>query len=301
MSGASFRLIGNAAHGATLANKAASSKDASLTVILRDYQVFLEQATALTFDLENRSSTEAAIAELTRLLNAYRQKSVPVLESRDNSGQENLRSTILEEFFSLLLSPLVVDLAASHPSALVLGKANSYVSLTFAPKCFPSMFSTPAPYVHTKDQDLVLGCMVKVRAEVCQDDAGHASVSNQSQFVVPAVVIECKTYIERNMLDSCAGTAKRLKTAMPYCLFFVVAEYMKMDDAFPELTDIDEVFILTKASNADRLKHSAKNDLLHAVHSDLVVDIFFAVARHLNRIWWSPEDAVQRGFIISRP
>jgi len=103
------------------------------------------------------------------------------------------------------------------------------------------------------------------------------------------------------MLDSCAGTAKRLKSAMPYCLYIVAAEYMKMDDAYPELTDIDELFILAKASNADRLRFKSEGKLPHLICDLLMQDIFEMVSNHLNKIWWSPEDALSRGRVIGRP
>lgn len=43
---------------------------------------------------------------------------------------------------------------------------------------------------------------------------------------------------------------------MPYCVYMVAFEYMKMDEASPELTDIDEVYILCKAKNSERLSRS---------------------------------------------
>ena len=60
------------------------------------------------------------------------------------------------------------------------------------------------------------------------------------------------------MLDSCAATASRLKTAMPYCIYIVASEYMKMSDAAPELTDIDEVYILCRAKTQIEREGNAK-------------------------------------------
>ena len=66
--------------------------------------------------------------------------------------------------------------------------------------------------------------------------------------MVPAVAIECKRYLERNMLDECAGTAEKIKRATPYCLYLVVAEYLKMDDAAPEMSRIEEIFYFAEAT-----------------------------------------------------
>lgn len=119
--------------------------------------------------------------------------------------------------------------------------------------------------------------------------------------VIPAVAIECKTYLERNMLDSCAATASRLKNAMPYCIYIVASEYMKMSDAAPELTDIDEVYILCKAKNADRERRKRAHQDPFNIDAELIIDLYNRVCRHLNAIWWKPEDAVENGKIINRP
>jgi len=295
-----FSHFGFKAHGPALKNKALETNDDGLKSVLADYDIFIAAAESIKFDISNPEAIRSAVIKLTQALNVYRSRAIPILEARDNSGQENLRSSILEEFFQLLLFPLTAEIRKIHESAVTLGKANSYVGLTFTPRSFQSLFDNPAPAVHTKDQDFVLGCAVQLSSSIKGPNTKERLKSSSSaEVVVPVVAIECKTYIERNMLDSCAGTAKRLKAAMPYCLYLVAAEYMKMDDAYPELTDIDEVFILTKQSNAARLRQ--KSSTPHPICEDLMLDIFHHVSTHLNKIWWSPEDALVRGRIINRP
>ena len=101
------------------------------------------------------------------------------------------------------------------------------------------------------------------------------------------------------MLDSCAGTAKRLKEAAPYSLYFVVSEYMKMKTATPELTSIDEVYILCKATNASR--QSEKEGHVANIDPVLVEDFTSRIKKHLNARWWNPEEALDSGKIINRP
>lgn len=177
---------------------------------------------------------------------------------------------------------------------LFVGKGNSYVSLSFTPASFGELFSNPKAYIHTKDQDFVLGANVKIMIKA---DGEQETTTT----VIPAVAIECKTYLERNMLDSCAATASRLKTAMPYCIYIVASEYMKMSDAAPELTDIDEVYILCRAKNADRERKKRENLPPFNIDADLIIDLYNRVSRHLNAIWWKPEDAVENGKTINRP
>lgn len=233
------------------------------------------------------------ILKIVDALNAYRRVAVPVFDSVKNSGQNGLGSTIMEEFFFLLFNKKISLMSIEHDNLFV-GKGNSYVSLSFTPNSFETVFEKPNAYIHTKDQDFVLG--VNVGIEVTAD--GN---SQNTMTVIPVVAIECKTYLERNMLDSCAATAGRLKTAMPYCVYIVASEYMKMSDASPELTDIDEVYILCKAKNSDRERRRNNHKEPYNIDGELILDLYYRVDRHLKAIWWNPDEAVANGKIINRP
>jgi len=273
-------------HGKLLKTKSESS--AELKKGYQWYLKFLDQ-------ISNEFITdEAGVNKLVFEFNEYRTQVIGILESRKNSGQENLRSSMLEEFFCHLFSDLLKESLSNIPNNLFMGKAKSYVDLTFSPASFKDIFINPNPYIHTKDQDFVLG--VSLNLEIS---------SNQQTFnekiIIPVVAIECKTYIEKNMLDSCAGTARRLKSAMPYCMYLVGAEYMKMKDVQPELSHINEIYIFCKATNSDRLKNRKDQLPPHPINKILVCDLFKKVKGHLNSIWWSPESVLQTGKIINRP
>lgn len=278
--------IHNLAHGSKLENKCKSSTE--LRPILSLYKEFIRDITDI------KITNEAGVRAFVRRFNKYRSAVVNDFEERENSGQENLRSSMLEEFFQHLFREEVKEVLGERPTNLILGKANSYVDLSFIPESFQGLYKKPSFYIHTKDQDFVIGANVTISISI--DNA-----SNKSDTVIPVVAIECKTYIESNMLDSCAGTASRIKSAMPYCLYFVAAEYMKMEDARPELTDINEVFILTKASVSDRGRQKANKLPTHIIDSDVVWSLFLMVDRHLRAIWWDPASALKRGRIIGRP
>jgi len=284
----SKRLI-KPVHGNVLS--AAAKKDIQLISVLKKYSKLTSKIEKLTI------LTKDDVKQLVTLFNKYRREVNYILEKRANSGQENLRSTILEEFFYYLIKDVVNKLLKPTPDNLVIGKADSYIDLTFSPASFISVFTNPNPYIHTKMQDFVLGASVLITVKNDGDDK-EAEVH---RVVVPVVAIECKTYIESNMLDSCAGTARRLKSAMPYCLYLVVAEYMKMEEVTPELTEINEVYILCKATNGERLERFKNRIPPHDMDAELVWDTFEKIRAHLNKIWWSPSDALSRGKIIDRP
>lgn len=233
------------------------------------------------------------ISDIVSALNAYRRCAIPLFDGLDNAGQKALGYTIMEEFFYLLFSKKTEQMGL-HNDSLFLGKGNSYVSLSFTPGSFSEVFDKPNAYIHTKDQDFVLGANVQIQVKA----DGNPEIANT---VIPVVAIECKTYLERNMLDSCAATASRLKNAMPYCVYIVASEYMKMSDATPELTDIDEVYILCRAKNSDRERRKRNGEPPFDIDASLIIDLYERVERHLNAIWWKPDDAVEVGKIINRP
>ena len=278
-------------HGFALKNKAEKTKDKELEKAWSLYQKYRKKINDLT--IVNKNSVKAFV----KVTNYYRKRVISIFESRSNAGQENLRSTILEEFCQHLFSDLVKQKLSDLPSSFFSGCAsNSYVSLTFTPKSFKDIFKKPNPYIHTKDQDFVLGCVIQISV----NSKGEKEKSS-NEVVVPIVAIECKTYLERNMLDSCAATARRLKVAMPYCLYIVASEYLKMEVAQPELTSIDEIFVLCKASNGERLKRIKEGKDPHKIDEQLVIKLFNMVKKHLNSIWWSPEDTLKTGVVINRP
>ena len=233
------------------------------------------------------------IMRIVAALNAYRATAIPVFDTLDNAGQKALGYTIMEEFFYLLFNKKIQLMNIIHPNLFV-GKGNSYVSLSFTPASFDDLFHNPNAYIHTKDQDFVLGANI----ELTITSDGHRKVKST---VIPVVAIECKTYLERNMLDACAATASRLKSAMPYCIYIVAAEYLKMTDASPELTDIDEVYVLCRAKNSEREMRKRNGQPPFNIDADLIIDLYNRVSKHLNSIWWNPDEAVTLGKIINRP
>lgn len=283
-------IDGKHVHGKNLALYSSRQKGN----IKQDFKRIENQYEKYRDEIEKISVLDAdGIKSAVNALNEYRRVALPIFDKMSNAGQKALGYTIMEEFFYLIFNKKIEIEGINHDNLFV-GKGNSYVSLSFTPGSFDSMFGNPNANIHTKDQDFVLGANVEIQVKA------EGNVENTCT-VIPVVAIECKTYLERNMLDSCAATAGRLKNAMPYCVYIVAAEYMKMTDAAPELTDIDEVYILCKAKNAEREDRKKKNLPPIDIDTDLVLDLYERVTRHLNAVWWQPDDAVMHGKIINRP
>jgi hypothetical protein len=277
-------------HGSVLFKKKENNKKLSKAWLC--YEWFRETVDNLSI------LSEKPVISFVDALNEYRENTIYTYEELENSGQQYLRSTILEEAFQHLFKDLAFHILGENKDNLIVGKENSYVSMSFTPRSFTDLITSPNPYIHTKDQDFILGCTSEFL--IFTNDAQRNTATN-NKVIVPALAIECKTYLERNMLDTCASTAERLKSAMPYCLYIVASEFLKMDDAYPELSKIDEVYVLCKASNSERADRMKIGQPPHEIDAGLIWDLYKMVRKHLNSIWWSPDDALERGKLINRP
>ncbi len=278
-------------HGSLLEKKAASS--GALKAPLLAYRKFCDSAKSLeVVDVES-------IGSLVSAFNEYRRESIYIFEGGKNVPQENLRSTMMEEFLIWLFKDIFLLLDRDVPNNFRIGKTlGSYISLNFAPFSFADIFKNPNPRVGTKDQDFALGAQFKLAIKSV--DNGDTQIVQD--ILIPMIAIECKTYLAKNHLDMCSATAASIRVAAPYCMYMVLAEFLKMDKAVaPELTDISEIYVLCKAPNADRKRRRDAGLPPHDIDLELIVDLFKRVVGHLRSIWWDPATALERGKVISRP
>lgn len=268
-------------HGTKIRRKVVTSPE--LAPVAAQYEIWRSSSLAIS------GRSEADIHALVDLLNAYKNAVEPILDARPNSAQEVLQPSIIEEFFEYVFCRL--DEEFGFP--LLRRPDSGFIDLAFNPKSLHELVERPSFTVKSKDHDFVIGSSINMTL------TAHLSHDTQTQaLVVPAVAIECKRYLERNMLDECSGTADKLKKATPYCLYFVVAEFLKMDNASPEMSRIDEIYVLRKQRNSARL---GAGFVANPIDAALVVDIYRQVIRHLKRVWWDPQSALVTGKAFNTP
>ncbi len=270
-------------HGSKLTNKIANVEvgKAELEQAYEFYDVWKRKSLAV------KEREDDDIRQLVEYLNDYKNQVEPIFDARSNSAQEVLQPSILEEFFEYLFCN-IEDVLGKE---LLRKPAKSFIDLVFNPSSVDTLTDVPEYTFRRKDHDFVLGATINLAIE-------STSTENRcvDELVIPAIAIECKRYLERNMLDECSGTADRVKRATPYCKYFVVAEYLKMDDASPEMSVIDEIYILRRQKNSERL---ADDFVPNPIYSDLVIHIYQKCITHLKRVWWDPESALTEGKVFN--
>ncbi len=196
------------------------------------------------------------------------------------SAQSKFHPSVLEEFLYYLFRDLLLEMnreaqAAETAQAMEIGGIRAYSNLYFAPENFRAFLRSPSMRVNEKDQDFAIYRQVQIQAD-----------SERRTLYVPVVSIECKTYIDKTMLEGSIATAEKIKMGNPYCLFIVVTEWYDVSyEVDPKYSRIDQIYVLRQA------KRRAENN---PIQYPVVLDLFRLVRDHLQRDWSRIEEKVTR-------
>src|SRR3989304_259200 len=118
-----------------------------------------------------------------------------------------------------------------------------------------------------------------------------------AEFVVPAIAIECKTFIPSTMLGQSDFEAQKIKQGNPFSLYIVVAEQNALsEDVLLKNSKIDEIFILRRQK-----RNAAKNTVSDKKPIDFVIvkELYEFVKNHLRKDWFNSKKATERGRLIN--
>ena len=153
-------------------------------------------------------------------------------------GQLKLDNSILEEFLPHLFHK-GLDL---ENSSIELGPQKTFAGLSFM-----SSLSSPGPGGHptlrTKNQDFALSKRLYMMTSFDKDFKDAERIESDLGYVC----VECKTNLDKTMLQEAIATSRDLKMAVPSSLYFVVCEFLDMTPVSIISTHIDDVFIVRKA------------------------------------------------------
>jgi hypothetical protein len=205
-------------------------------------------------------------------------------------SRSNLHSSVLEEFIYYLFHDLVAEIS----NRALIGKAHTFKDIFFLPPKFKEMIEHPCTRIEKKDHDFVIG--VNVEAKM-QCDGSDQVESHQLQ--IPAVAIECKTYLDKTMLEGASTAAEQLLARNPNAIYFVVAEWLKLTEAVNvRKFKVDQIYVLRKQKNTDREFRYLDNYDKNPIYVDVVEHMFHFVRDHLTSDWTGGvATGLDRGFL----
>lgn len=254
-----------------------NDKEDELNFILSQYKEWFEKNEQLI------GYTNEIIEKRVKWLNDYK----AVIKNIDYTAQSKFHSSVLEEFLYYLFRDLLKDIMNSgnvdnkKVQKISIGGIRAYSNLYFAPKDILNFMQTSNMKINVKDQDFSIYRKVILRAD-----------EEQKTINVPIVSIECKTYIDKTMLEGSIATADKIKNGNPYCLFLVVTEtYDVSYEVDPAYSRIDQIYVLRKSKRRSNDNNS--------IDYHVIKDLFDFVKTHLLRDWSNIEKKLkQEGKIL---
>ena len=122
----------------------------------------------------------------------------------------------------------------------------------------------------------------------------------QHSWQIPAIAIECKTYLDKTMLEGSSTAAEQLKHRNPNAIYIVVAEWLKLTEQVNlKKFKVDQIYVLRKQKNTDREYRYDPTYKKNPVYADVVQHMFDIVRNHLTTDWEGGISyGLQKGFLL---
>lgn len=231
------------------------------------------------------------ISRRVQLLNDYKDFLDQQHYAEKFDSRSNLHSSVLEEFMYYLFKDVVHDI--SH--AALIGKSHSFKDVFFRAPSYREMVNKPYALFEKKDHDFAIGASVKATM-ICRG----SNVIEEHDWDIPAVAIECKTYLDKTMLQDVSTAADQLKQKNPNAMYIVVAEWLKLTDSVNlKKYKIDQIYVLRKQKNTDREFRYDATYQKNPIYADVVEHLFNSVREFITKDWEGGNShGLDRGFLI---
>jgi len=307
-------------HGSNLTQKEhhrTKYRDETSRSYLREIQIKYDEWHVANIRLVGPSASpdpgdKSSVAERVRLLEGYKEFIDQQKYAEQFDSRSNLHSTVLEEFLYYLFR----DLASDFGRVLV-GRSRAFKDMFFVPPDFGAMTRRPFASIERKDHDFVIGTTVQADLCVIANEPEFADAAESETSAVPAardrpveperhffdvaaVVIECKTYLDKTMLEGASRAAEELKARNPNGLYIVIMEWLKLSSAVNlRKYKVDQIYVLRKQKNTDREFRFAPEYAKNPIDVDVVWHLYSAVRTHLTSDWeGGVEHGIERGWLI---
>lgn len=217
---------------------------------------------------------------------------------------------------------LFKDLVNDFGKHALIGKSHTFKDIFFVPPSYSEMLKRPYGRIERKDHDFVIGATIEASLEASTppeqdpnpgelqvvikeepESYAEVTVSGNTEthiFDIPAVAVECKTYLDKTMLEGSSRAAEDLKARNPNSLYIVIMEWIKLtSDVNLRKYKVDQIYVLRQQKNTDREFRYAESYIKNPINPEVVWHLFTIVRRHLTADWTSGiEGGIQRGWLI---
>lgn len=254
------------------------------------------------------------IQQRVRLLEDYKDFLDQQHYAEKFDSRSNLHSTVLEEFLYYLFR----DLVANFGENALIGKSHAFKDIFFAPPNYQGMVERAHARIERKDHDFVIGVTIAANLDLKANQGDKSSGqlqlgetrgdylarlegdSEMHYFDIAAVAIECKTYLDKTMLEGSSRAAEQLKARNPNAMYIVVMEWLKLTSAVNlKKYEVDQIYVLRKQKNTDREFRFADDYNKNAIDPGVVWHLFQNVRNHLVNDWeGGVEKGLERGWLL---
>jgi hypothetical protein len=206
-------------------------------------------------------------------------------------SRSNLHSSVLEEFIFYLFRDLVFEFS----KFAVIGKAHTFKDIFFNSSSYKEMVAKPNAKIERKDHDFIIGVNIQTRM-----NCDGSEKEEEHSWQIPAVAVECKTYLDKTMLEGSSTAAEQLKHRNPNAIYIVVAEWLKLTEQINlKKFKVDQIYILRKQKNTDREYRYDASYKKNPVYNDVAQHLFETVRNHLTTDWESGISyGLQKGYLL---
>lgn len=240
---------------------------------------------------QHQDTDSEILKKRIKLLNSYKDFLDQQHYAEKFDSRSNLHSSVLEEFMYYLFKDLVLGISNSA----LIGKSHSFKDVFFRAPSYKEMIKTAHAMVEKKDHDFVIGTSVKA-SMICNG----STTPELHDWDIPAVAIECKTYLDKTMLQDVSTAAEQLKLKNPNAMYIVVAEWLKLTDSVNlKKYKIDQIYILRKQKNTDREFRYDSGYVKNPIYPDVFEHCFNTVREFLTTDWEGGiAHGLEKGFLI---
>jgi hypothetical protein len=242
--------------------------------------------------IEPSSEDSGVIKKRVELFNEYKNFLDKQCYAEKFDSRSNLHSSVLEEFLYYLFKDLVKDFS----QYALIGKSHAFKDIFFKANNYKDMVNKPFVKIEQKDHDFVIGTRVSVTFKY-----QGSKKEEVIEVDVPAIAIECKTYLDKTMLEGSSTSGKQLKDRNPNALYIIVSERLKLTEAVNlKKYAIDQIYVLRKQKNTDRELTYSETYVRNPIYNDVVEHLFNYVREYLKSDWRGSviSEGLNRGYLI---